>query len=202
MLLCANTAGTRSHVINHIQQNYIDDRTGLCFAYFSFTDPAFQDLTLLIALFLKQLCQQHGTVPEELIRAKQEAKEAADVLDHGLFTDITKSYQRMFIIIDGLDECPEERRTPILDFILEIVSEPSCDIRVFVSSRKEPDITARFKYLNTPAIELETGKITPDIRKFVQHEALRLRTESKLRVQDDALFVELVQILIEKSDGM
>jgi hypothetical protein len=193
---------SRSHVIDHIQKKYAGLRTGLCFAYFSFTDPTFQDLTLLIALLAKQLCQQYRTVPEELMRAKQDAVEPGDILDTELFINIAKLYETLFIVIDGLDECPEEKRSPILDFIVEASSNPDTNIKVFVSSRRESDISAQFKYLDTPAIELEAGKITPDIRSFVQYEASRLRRQSKLRVRDDALFAEIVQRLVEKSDGM
>jgi hypothetical protein len=151
---------------------------------------------------MKQLCQQSRTIPDQLIKAKQEAIEPGDVLDTGVFISGTESYERTFIVIDGLDECPEEKRSPILDSIVEASSNPDTNIKVFVSSRRESDISAQFKYLDTPAIELETGKITPDIQKFVRHEALKLRTESKLRVRDDALFSEIVQKLVEKSDGM
>jgi hypothetical protein len=192
----------RSHVINHIQQNYVEEHTGLCFAYFTFTDQTFQDLTLLIALLLKQLCQQHGKVPGDLMKLNQMAKEPADVVDTDLFANTSKPYQQVFIVIDGLDECPEKTRSPILDFIVEVSSKSGSNIKVFVSSRKEPDIITRLKYLSTPAIELETGKITPDIKSFVRSEALRLRMESRLRVKDDALFAELIRKLVEKSDGM
>lgn len=192
----------RSHVVDHIQNNHVGEHTGLCFAYFSFTDQTFQDLGLLIGVFLKQLCHQRGTIPGQLIKAKQEAIEPSDVLDTDLFIDIARPYERIFIVIDGLDECPEEKRSPVLDFIVEASSNSDSNIKIFVSSRKESDINACFKHLSTPAIELETGKITPDIQSFVQHEASRLRTESKLRVRDDTLFAEIIRRLVEKSDGM
>lgn len=105
-------------------------------------------------------------------------------------------------MVDGLDECAQERRSSILNFIVKASGDPNSNINVFVSSRKEPDISARFKHLNTPAIELETGKITPDIQSFVQHETLRLRKEAELHVQDDALLAEIVEKVVEKSDGM
>lgn len=192
----------RSHVINHIQQNYVGEHVGLCFAYFSFTDTSFQDLTLLIALFMKQICHQGREIPTVLTKAKQEAKTPADVLDTKMFTHSTKSYHQMFIVIDGLDECSEEKRLPILDFIVEASSDQSSNIKVFLSSRKEPDIRSRLKSLNVPAIELETGKVTPDIQNFVRHEAMKLRSESKLLVRDEALFAEIIQRLVEMSDGM
>jgi len=136
------------------------------------------------------------------MRVKQLAKEPSGVIKTGIFTKIAMSYQQIFIVIDGLDECPEESRSRILDFIVEVSSNPDSIIKVFVSSRKEPDISARFKRLNAPAIELETGKITPDIQTFVRHEALRLRAESSLRVRDDALFTEIIESLVDMSDGM
>jgi len=141
-------------------------------------------------------------IPGELIRAKREAKEPTDILDTDSFFEIARFYERIFIVIDGLDECPEEKRSPILDFIVKASNNSKSNIKIFVSSRRESDIRARFKHRNTPAIELETGKISPDIRSFVQHEASRLRTESRLCVRDDTLFAEIVQKLVDKSDGM
>lgn len=119
-----------------------------------------------------------------------------------MFTSATQLYQRVFIVIDGLDECPEERRSPILDFMVEASSDSNSNLKIFVSSRKELDISAQFALLNTPVIDLKTGTIIPDIRSFVQHEASRLRTESKLHVRDDDLFGEIVQKLVEESNGM
>ncbi|KAH0237778.1 4-hydroxyphenylpyruvate dioxygenase, partial [Aureobasidium melanogenum] len=197
-----NTTTQRSNVINHIQNNHAGKQTGICFAYFSFTDPTFQDYTRLIALFLKQLCQQHDKIPEKLLRAKRDAREPSGVLNTGMFTSATQLYQRVFIVIDGLDECPEERRSPILDFMVEASSDSNSNLKIFVSSRKELDISAQFALLNTPVIDLKTGTIIPDIRSFVQHEASRLRTESKLHVRDDDLFGEIVQKLVEESNGI
>ncbi|KAG9591653.1 hypothetical protein KCU77_g1492, partial [Aureobasidium melanogenum] len=191
-----------SNVVNHIQKSYAGKQTGLCFAYFSFTDPTFQDYTRLVASFLKQLCQQHDEIPERLLKAKRDAREPIGVLNTEMFTSVTELYPRAFIVIDGLDECPEERRSPILEFMVEASSDSSSNLEIFVSSRKELDISTQFAFLNTPAIELKTGTITPDIRSFVQHEASRLRIESKLRVRDDDLFEEIIQKLVEESNGM
>ncbi|KAH0355642.1 hypothetical protein KCU83_g1722, partial [Aureobasidium melanogenum] len=191
-----------SNVVNHIQKSYAGKQTGLCFAYFSFTDPTFQDYTRLVALFLKQLYQQHDEIPERLLKAERDAREPIGVLNTEMFTSVTELYPRVFIVIDGLDECPEERRSPILEFMVESSSDSSSNLKIFVSSRKELDISTQFAFLNTPAIELKTGTITPDIRSFVQHEASRLRIESKLRVRDDDLFEEIIQKLVEESNGM
>ncbi|KAH0288049.1 hypothetical protein KCU62_g5459, partial [Aureobasidium sp. EXF-3399] len=136
------------------------------------------------------------------MRIKRLGKEPSGVTNNGLFANITRPYQQIFIVIDGLDECPEERRSPILDFIVEVSSRTDSNINFFVSSREETDISARFKYLNALIIELETRKITADIQSYVRDEALRLRSESRLCVRDDALFAEIVLKLVEKSNGM
>ncbi|KAG9523032.1 hypothetical protein KCV07_g2748, partial [Aureobasidium melanogenum] len=86
--------------------------------------------------------------------------------------------------------------------MIEASSNLNSNIKIFVSSRKELNISTQLRLLNTPAIELETGTITPDIQSFVQHEASRLRAEKKLRVKDDDLFEAIVQELVEGSNGM
>ncbi|THY31699.1 hypothetical protein D6D00_02138, partial [Aureobasidium pullulans] len=190
-----------SHVINHVQGNQTGNQTGLCFAYFSFTDKNFHGAAPLTLALLKQLCQQQRSVPEVLSKAKQEARESASVSRVETFVEVARSFQQVFVIIDGLDECPEEKRFAILDFVVKASSASACT-KFFVSSRKEGDIHSHFSYLKTPAIELEAGMITPDIKRFVREEASRLRATSKLRIESDDLLEKVIQDLIKKSDGM
>ncbi|THZ91884.1 hypothetical protein D6C82_09707, partial [Aureobasidium pullulans] len=190
-----------SHVINHVQESQTGNQTGLCFAYFSFTDKTIHGAAPLTLALLKQLCQQQRSVPDVLSKAKQEARESASVSRIETFIEVARSFQQVFVIIDGLDECPEEKRFAILDFVVQSSSASACT-KFFVSSRKERDIHSHFSNLKTPAIELEAGMITPDIKRFVREEASRLRAASKLRIESDDLLEKVIQDLIKKSDGM
>lgn len=159
-------------------------------------------MTLLVALLLKQLCRQHGSIPIKLLEAKRQAREPAAVSDIEMFIRVTELYQRIFIVIDGLDECPEDKRLSILDFVSKASSRSKSNVKILVSSRRESDISNQFEHLKTPVVELDAKTIASDIHSFVKHEASRLRTESKLRVESDDLFEEIVRSLLKKSDGM
>ncbi|THZ70115.1 hypothetical protein D6C85_06186 [Aureobasidium pullulans] len=191
-----------SHVINHLQKNQTVNQTGLCFAYFSFTDPTFHGAAPLALALLKQLCQQRRSVPDILSKAKQEAREPASVSSVETFIEVAQSFQQIFVVIDGLDECPEEQRPAILDFIIDASGVTSSCTKVFVSSRREGDIYSHFSFLKKPVIELEAGLITPDIMKFVREEVSRRRAVSELHIQEETLLEEVIQKLIEDSNGM
>ncbi|THX25812.1 hypothetical protein D6D11_10357, partial [Aureobasidium pullulans] len=191
-----------SHVINHLQKNQTVHQTGLCFAYFSFTDPTFHGAAPLTLALLKQLCQQQRSVPDMLSKAKQEAREPASVSSVETFVEVARSFQQIFVVIDGLDECPEEQRPAILDFVIDASSVTSSCTKFFVSSRREGDIHSHFSFLRKPVIELEAGLVTPDIIKFVREEVVRRRTVFELHIQEETLLEEVIQKLIEESNGM
>ncbi|THW70199.1 hypothetical protein D6D19_07968, partial [Aureobasidium pullulans] len=191
-----------SNVIDHLQKNQTAKQTGLCFVYFSFTDPTFHGAVPLTLALLKQLCQQQRSVPDMLSKAKQEAREPASVSSVETFVEVAQSFQQIFVVIDGLDECPEEQRPAILDFIIDASGVTSSCTKVFVSSRREGDIHSHFSFLKKPVIELEAGLITPDITKFVREEVLRRRAVSELHIQEETLLEEVIQKLIEESNGM
>ncbi|THY06126.1 hypothetical protein D6D03_02557 [Aureobasidium pullulans] len=197
-----DTTTKRSHVINHLQKNQTVNQTGLCFAYFSFTDPTFHGAAPLILALLKQLCQQRRSVPDILSKAKQEAREPASVSSAETFVEVARSFQQIFVVIDGLDECPERQRPAILDFIIDASGVTSFCTKFFVSSRREGDIHSHFNFLKSPVIELEAGLITPDIIKFVHEEVSRRRIVSELHIQEKSLLEEVIHKLIEKSNGM
>ncbi|THX63137.1 hypothetical protein D6D05_10490 [Aureobasidium pullulans] len=153
---------------------------------------------------LDQLCRKLEEMPKILLDSQNRAEEPADVSYAEFLIEVAKSFTQVFIIIDGLDECPEKERSGILKFIAQTVHTPidkAC-FKMFVSSRRDADINAAFSSIRTPVIELEAGKITPDIKKFVREEALRLRATSELRIESDDLFERVIQDLIKKSDGM
>ncbi|THW51216.1 hypothetical protein D6D21_01581 [Aureobasidium pullulans] len=191
-----------SHVINHLQKNQTVNQTGLCFAYFSFTDPTFHGAAPLTLALLKQLCQQRRSVPDILSKSKQEAREPASVSSAETFVEVARSFQQIFVVIDGLDECPERQRPAILDFIIDASGVASFCTKFFVSSRREGDIHSHFNFLKSPVIVLEAGLITPDIIKFVREEVSRRRTVSELHIQEETLLEEVIHKLIEESNGM
>lgn len=195
---------TRSHVVQHLLSQYDGPKVCVCYIYFSYSDSKTISVSELMLAILDQLCRKLEEMPKILLDSQNRAEEPADVSYAEFLIKVAKSFTQVFIIIDGLDECPEKERSEILKFIAQTVHTPidkAC-FKIFVSSRRDADINAAFSSIRTPVIELEAGKITPDIKKFVREEALRLRATSELRIESDDLFERVIQDLIKKSDGM
>ena len=87
---------------------------------------------------------------------------------------------RLFLGIDGLDECDESDRCKVLAAIDRTlkVSEQRRNVRVFLSSRKEKSIENLLS--STNRLELRARHLENDIRSYVQTRVLVLAQKFKL----------------------
>ena len=77
----------------------------------------------------------------------------------------SKAFDRVFLIIDALDECSPERRRAILEALRKLHEIES--VSVFVTTRPYPgDVKKAFERF--PKIDIEARD--PDIRKYVRRE--------------------------------
>ena len=111
----------------------------------------------------------------------------------------------MYLIVDGLDECPKSSdipspRSKVLALIEELIKLRSSNLRICVTSRPETDIEHVLGRLNPHNISLhrETGQ-QKDIENYIESvinthpENISWKEEHKQLVVND---------LTEKSDGM
>ena len=110
------------------------------------------------------------------------------------------------MVLDALDECPEKDRPGILNFITNMVTSATpCQIKIFVTSRREMDIAKAFENKTIPTIQIEPGNVAKDIEAFArsQVEELRRGEDGKtLYVTSDDLAERIIQSLTMKADGM
>jgi hypothetical protein len=57
--------------------------------------------------------------------------------------------KEVYIVIDALDECPENDRPDIIRLLTEVMALLPC-VKVFVTSRREGDIERAFAETSTP----------------------------------------------------
>jgi hypothetical protein len=84
---------------------------------------------------------------------------------------IIKSFdQKVFIVIDALDECPEKadhaKRQDLLDQINELLSEKNENLHLLTTSRKEVDIQESLQAVATAKLDIQTA-FRGDIEFFV-----------------------------------
>jgi len=196
---------SRSHVLEHITtQRALCREVGICFAYYDYKSPDTQDLSRIIPALVKQLCRSKDTIPAGFLRIKQDSLDPCTLGNHDSFVTIAKTFNEVFLIIDGLDECSREKRHSALGFYSQLLNSlPRA--KIFVASRREQDISLAFEKLTTPVIEVKAESVAEDIERYVVDEIELLldgHNGKRLYVESEALRQEIVETLTSKAEGM
>jgi hypothetical protein len=138
---------TRSVVINHLQTKFKGENVAIMFIYYNYHEQDIQTVSNLLASLLKQLVQE-CSVPSENVKSfhKRYHGEATlptlDGYTKALELEIAL-YSKVFIIVDGLDEYPEDHKTQAS--LLKAVRSLSRDVNLMVTSRDLPHIASHFE---------------------------------------------------------
>lgn len=199
----------RSNVIEHISEQYaLDESVGFSYVYYDYRNEKLQDLSLVIAGIMKQICCQKKDIPDWLLKYKQDCHTPSTVCTTESFCKMGQDFGRIIIVVDALDECPKEERHKIIGFILDSVRELNArnlNTKVLVTSRREGDILEAFQSSNIPMFEIQAKNVMGDIEIFVRDEVKRLRKScngKKLHLKDDSLEDTVIRALIDQSEGM
>src|SRR5947207_1937876 len=113
----------RSIAIDYLQQEAMGKQNTILYIYFDQKNK--QSGELVIRSLLKQLLLQLKTLPHDVEVAYAEAKSGntpscTDLLS--LFVSNVKSFKKVFVMLDALDECYRQRE---IDEIIEIMGRLS-----------------------------------------------------------------------------
>ena len=189
-----------SIVIDCLRKRFQNDSTiGIAYIYCNYRRQQEQRPTDLLASLLKQLVQEHPSVPESVKslyechkgkRTRPSFEEISKVLHL-----VATGYYRVFIIIDALDECQVSdggRRK----FLSEIFSfQAKTGINLFTTSRFILEIEKEFE----ECISLEIRASDEDVRRYLDGHMLQLPS-FVLRSPD--LQEEIKTEIAEAVDGM
>lgn len=106
-------------------------------------------------------------------------------------------YPKTTLVLDALDECEPESRGELIDTLELLVSQSERPLKVFISSRPDADIRARF--LSQPNIEIQADDNQNDIEKFVNEKIVK---HLYWATMSDALRNDISKTLLQKAQGM
>lgn len=152
----------------------------------------------------EQLCRKRTQLPEWLSKGRKHNRDPLILATLSNFIELNSCYQKTYVVLDGLDECPERDRRPILEFINSI-RQVTPVFKVFVTSREEVDIADHFGCAEVIQLSTNSQGSSADIDYFIRQESSRLRqnkTGRKLAVRSDRVFNEIVSTLTQNADGM
>ena len=200
----------RSLVIEHLSACYqLSADTGMSFIYCSYKES--RTTVAYMRTVLKQLCQTMQSVPPKLQALyeqhyQNDSQPKYDELRIVLLA-IIQQYGRIFLVLDALDECSEDQRKDLCDFIFSIINTTTSTstsgiVKLFVTSRKEPGIERAFRQKAIPMIEVEAERVDSDIKVYVKAE-IELRLQDKrLVLRNMALKDKILSALTTKAGGM
>ena len=201
----------RSAVIQDVESMRTAGLATIAYYYFDFRDVKKQDCYGLLSSLIVQLSGQSDPCYEILSRlylnnARGTRKPNIGALKRCLTDMLSLPGQApTYIIIDGLDECPNSSGTPskreeVLDLINELVDLKLLNVHLCVASRPETDIRKMLEPLTSLKISLddEIGQKEDIIEyiKYVVHSDKTMRTWTD---EDKQLIIDT---LSEKADGM
>ncbi|KAK4067399.1 uncharacterized protein Triagg1_7579 [Trichoderma aggressivum f. europaeum] len=210
-------AGSGKSVLTSSVINYLKDRhtlkpsTALAYFYFSFSDIKKQQVNEMLASLIKQICSNRFDVSQlDAIKRLNDYKMKGQrpdtqTLETALLSS-TSGCSAVYIIIDGLDECPllGGQREQLLKSLRRILAAASDNFHIFLTSRKKPDINLRIRpLLSSPAkIEIDLlshqQAIDDDIRQCIN---VTLATDD-FDTWPEEVKEEARQLLAQKADCM
>lgn len=162
------------------------------------------DPSVVIGALVKQLCQIREMVPDWLVELYKDDRSPSKASNPEAYIRLAEGFNKVFVIIDALDECPGSERYHILGFMEQVLLALPC-AKIFVTSRHELDIKVAFHDIGTPMIEIHADDVTPDIGTYVRDQTKDLRigrSGRKLYLTSDIIEEKIVHTLTTKAQGM
>ncbi len=129
-------------------------------------------------LALDAACLQY--LYDNMIGSITRRPESTNALCTKLLETVALHHEQLFIGIDGLDECREPERRQVLSTLQSILkaSQPTRNVRVFLTSRKEKDIGQSLR--SASRLEIRPHHLANDIEDYVRVQALELSRRFKI----------------------
>lgn len=169
----------------------------LVYFYCDFKDPAKQNAVNLYGSLIAQLIEQALEIPDEVDALYSKYNKRPAVLDHlkDVFSGLIQNLPKVFIIIDGLDECTD--RATVLDGLLELKNHPKGNTNVLVTSRNDP--ATRLALSSVPNLAMKAENVGADIELYVKSE---MEQRVKLRRLKPEIKAEITVKLVDRANGM
>ena len=202
---------TRSAIIQDIERMQTAGLATIAYYYFDFRDDRKQDCYGLLSSLISQLSAKSDScfnILSELYSENSRGVQKPDIdALKACMTDMLCQPRQapIYIIVDGLDECPNFRGRPsareeVLDLIEELVELKLRSVHLCVASRPEADIRLVLDPLTSLKISLhdESGQ-KKDIIEYIRSVIRSDRRMRRWKEEDKKLVIDT---LSEKADGM
>jgi hypothetical protein len=205
MLTCC-----RSAVIDNLSSR-LDGTESLAYFYCKFDVENQRMASSIFGTYLKQLCIQGSerllppAVTDEYRWRKNSGFSSGDLDLNGCVEILLKllwAKRQLYLILDGLDECPVHDRRLILKTIRRMFHSSITPIKALIVSREDKDIALILVEL--PSFSVDAKANAADVAHYIREE-IRLAIQDKRILKGDVpeeLQRDIIQSLTSNADGM
>ena len=187
------------------RSSVVDACRGNAMAY-HYCDDAVErslDATNILGTLIKQLLSK-GPIPSDVEDKIQEYYEDGsripDVTEMASILDsVSRPLSRIFLVIDGLDECEKDQWIVLLPVIERLARRLPQTIKIFITSRENVEITAKLE--GHHRISMSQDKVDKDIAGFVHHIVKHKLESGEMRIKTPTLETEVTRALVEGARG-
>jgi hypothetical protein len=187
-----------------IDQGIISQETAITYYYCDFSDSESLETWNILGVMAKQLLEKI-VIPhdvEEQIDSSYMlgARTPTDGELVAMLVSITKQFSKVFIFIDGLDECGKDEQSTILSTVHQLSRSHSPLVKILITSREESAISASLRGFSR--LQISPEKISHDISSFVKETVKSNIRSGALIIQDPSLESDIISTLIDGAQGM
>ncbi|KAI9766809.1 MAG: hypothetical protein M1840_006284 [Geoglossum simile] len=186
-----------SVVIECIWPAQHDRESGVAFLYCSYGRKNEQTTEELLAILLRQLAEHHPSIPNsvKLLHASHMREKTRPSLQnlYDTLCDVAKSYKRLFLVVDALDECLDGTRRAVLLQLRNL--QKTTGLLLMVTSRYLDTLEQEFKGDAQIEIRADAG----DVNSYLDGQRATL---SECLRADSALWQTVKDRIAGTVDGM
>jgi Cdc6-like AAA superfamily ATPase len=187
-----------SILIEHLHSRFAKDSdVGIAYIYCNFRRQNEQNINDLLASLLKQLAMFRSSLGDDIKalyrrHLTRKTRPSLDELSEALQSAV-RSYSRVFVVVDALDECEVKDRSKLLTELCQLQADH--EINILATSRFIPNITENF----SGSLTLEIRATKPDVRSYLLGNVLDLPHFVSER---PGLLEEIVSMITDAVGGM
>jgi hypothetical protein len=191
---------TSSIILNHLRRERAEESKssiGIAVIYLKYNEPE-QTLDNLLASLLKQLAQEHDSIPDALLNIYEHHRErntppSVDEVFEAL-SSVIEAYKEVFFIVDALDECPEEVRWGLVEKLQSF--QPK--VRLMITSRYLDSIAEELA--DFARFEIKANKA--DIELFIDYQIRKNRNLRRIVEKSPTLRRDMKIAVVKTAENM
>ena len=202
--------GRKDITIQHFTSQDIIDKditsqdAGITYYYCDFSDPKSLETRIILGTIIRQLLEGiaiSGELEQQMDQLyRSDTRTVPDDELVALLFAVVKHFSKIYIFIDGLDECRKEEQITILSIVNQLAQSTRPTVKILITSREEAAISTSLK--GVPRLRVSADKNSADIAFFIEETVKSNIKSGALTIQDPSLEPDIISALRNGAKGM